>query len=89
MRKKKEEIPTEVEQVAEELPLETHPFPPFVPENANILIMGTFPPGTHRWSMEFYYPNKTNDFWKVRASFSMTIPMRSMISQPVLSSWKR
>ncbi len=65
MRKKKEEIPTEVEQVAEELPLETHPFPPFVPENAKVLIMGTFPPGPHRWSMEFYYPNKTNDFWKV------------------------
>lgn len=28
-----------------------------------MLIMGTFPPGRHRWSMDFYYPNKTNDFW--------------------------
>lgn len=25
--------------------------------------MGTFPPGRHRWSMDFYYPNPTNDFW--------------------------
>lgn len=25
--------------------------------------MGTFPPGRHRWSMDFYYPNRTNDFW--------------------------
>ncbi len=44
-------------------PLETHPWPPFIPENARVLIMGTFPPGPHRWSMNFYYPNRTNDFW--------------------------
>ncbi|MCM1021518.1 MAG: uracil-DNA glycosylase family protein [Muribaculum sp.] len=25
--------------------------------------MGTFPPQPKRWSMEFYYPNRTNDFW--------------------------
>lgn len=43
--------------------IETHPWPPFIPENAKILIMGTFPPGPHRWSMDFYYPNRTNDFW--------------------------
>ena len=27
--------------------------------------MGTFPPGEHRRAMEFYYPNRTNDFWRV------------------------
>lgn len=43
--------------------IETHPFPPFIPDGAKILIMGTFPPGRHRWGMEFYYPNRTNDFW--------------------------
>ena len=42
---------------------ETHPWEPFIPPGAKILIMGTFPPGKHRWSMDFYYPNKTNDFW--------------------------
>lgn len=46
-------------------PIETHPWPPFIPDGAKILIMGTFPPGNHRWSMEFYYPNPTNDFWRV------------------------
>ncbi len=51
--------------IDEEMPVETHPFPPFVPQDAKVLVMGTFPPGPHRWSMEFYYPNKTNDFWKV------------------------
>lgn len=43
--------------------IETHPWPPFIPEGAKVLIMGTFPPGRHRWSMDFYYPNRTNDFW--------------------------
>lgn len=45
------------------LPVESHPWPPFIPDGARILIMGTFPPGNHRWSMDFYYPNATNDFW--------------------------
>lgn len=48
-----------------ELPLEHHPWPPFIPVGAKVLIMGTFPPGNHRWSMDFYYPNRTNDFWKI------------------------
>lgn len=43
--------------------LEVHPFEPWVPEGAKVLIMGTFPPQPKRWSMEFYYPNRTNDFW--------------------------
>ncbi|MDE6266741.1 MAG: uracil-DNA glycosylase family protein [Muribaculaceae bacterium] len=42
---------------------EQHPWEPYIPQNARILIMGTFPPGPHRWSMDFYYPNRTNDFW--------------------------
>ncbi|MGN0219226.1 MAG: uracil-DNA glycosylase family protein [Muribaculaceae bacterium] len=45
------------------LPLESHPWPPFMPDGAKILIMGTFPPQPKRWSMDFYYPNRTNDFW--------------------------
>lgn len=45
--------------------IETHPWEPFVPPGARVLIMGTFPPGRHRWSMDFYYPNRTNDFWKI------------------------
>ncbi|MBD5231341.1 MAG: uracil-DNA glycosylase family protein [Bacteroidales bacterium] len=46
-----------------DIDIETHPWPPFAPPGAKILIMGTFPPGAHRWSMDFYYPNRTNDFW--------------------------
>ncbi len=47
------------------MPIERHPFPPFMPQGAKVLIMGTFPPKPLRWSMEFYYPNKTNDFWRI------------------------
>lgn len=47
----------------ETIDLETHPWPPFIPPHARVLIMGTFPPQPHRWSMRFYYPNRTNDFW--------------------------
>lgn len=47
--------------------IEAHPWPPFIPEGARILIMGTFPPQPKRWSMDFYYPNRTNDFWKICA----------------------
>lgn len=47
------------------LPVETHPWPPFVPEGARVLMMGTFPPAPKRWSMDFYYPNPTNDFWRI------------------------
>lgn len=43
--------------------VEEHPWPPFVPDGAKVLILGTFPPKPMRWSMEFYYPNRTNDFW--------------------------
>lgn len=45
--------------------LETHPFEPFLPPNSKVLIMGTFPPQPHRWSMKFYYPNVINDFWRI------------------------
>lgn len=49
----------------EELIIECHPFEPFIPEKAKVLIMGTFPPGEHRWSMNFYYPNPINDYWRI------------------------
>ena len=48
-----------------DLEIETHPWQPFIPQGAKILIMGTFPPQSKRWNMDFYYPNRTNDFWKI------------------------
>ena len=47
------------------IPSERHPFEPFLPENATMLFLGSFPPQPKRWSMPFFYPNWTNDFWRV------------------------
>ena len=44
---------------------ERHPFEPFLPGNARILFLGSFPPQPHRWCMPFYYPNWINDFWRI------------------------
>ncbi|MEG2071122.1 MAG: uracil-DNA glycosylase family protein [Bacteroidales bacterium] len=48
-----------------ELEIETHPLEPFLPENAKLLMMGSFPPPKNRWKMEFYYPNYQNDMWRM------------------------
>ena len=45
--------------------IETHPFTPFLPIGAKILMLGTFPPKKDRWSMDFYYPNWINDMWRI------------------------
>lgn len=45
--------------------IEKHPWEPFAPAGAKILFLGSFPPPRIRWSMDFFYPNITNDFWKV------------------------
>ena len=42
-----------------------HPFKWYIPQNAETLIIGTFPPVEERWSYEFFYPNIHNLFWKV------------------------
>ena len=44
---------------------EKHPLEPFLPRNARILMLGSFPPSQTRWSMEFFYPNWINDMWRV------------------------
>ena len=40
---------------------ELHPLEPFLPANARILMLGSFPPKRIRWSMDFFYPNLQND----------------------------
>ena len=45
--------------------IESHPFEPFLPQNAKLLMLGTFPPSPKRWCMEFYYPNFQNDMWRI------------------------
>lgn len=45
--------------------IERHPLEPFLPSNALILMLGSFPPQKKRWSMEFFYPNIQNDMWRI------------------------
>ncbi len=45
--------------------IETHPLPPFLPEQAKLLMLGSFPPPRARWKMDFYYPNFQNDMWRI------------------------
>lgn len=45
--------------------VEYHPLRPFLPENARVLFLGSFPPQRKRWCMDFYYPNFINDHWRI------------------------
>ena len=45
--------------------IEYHPLIPFLPENAKVLFLGSFPPQRKRWCIDFYYPNFINDHWRI------------------------
>ncbi len=45
--------------------IERHPLEPFIPKDAKIVMLGSFPPKHERWSMEFFYPNFQNDMWRI------------------------
>ena len=45
--------------------VEIHPFMPYLPLGAKVLMLGTFPPKVERWSMDFFYPNWINDMWRI------------------------
>ena len=44
---------------------ERHPLEPFLPPNARLLMLGSFPPPRKRWCMDFFYPNRTNMMWEI------------------------
>ncbi len=45
--------------------IEEHPLKPFLPRHAKMLFLGSFPPPKEKWSMDFFYPNWINDFWRL------------------------
>ena len=49
----------------ESMEIEQHPLEPFLPGNARLLMLGSFPPPQNRWKMNFYYPNYQNDMWRI------------------------
>ena len=46
--------------------IEEHPLQPFLPQNARMLFLGSFPPPKTRWSMDWFYPNWINNFWRIQ-----------------------
>lgn len=57
-----------------EIPVETHPLEPFLPASARLLMLGSFPPKRVRWSMDFFYPNRQNDMWRIVGSIFFDDP---------------
>jgi len=45
--------------------IERHPLQPFLPPNARLLMLGSFPPPKRRWAMDFFYPNRSNMMWEI------------------------
>ena len=45
--------------------VELRPFPPFLPPQARVIMMGSFPPALEKRAMDFHYPNFNNDMWRV------------------------
>lgn len=45
--------------------IERHPLRPFLPPQARLLMLGSFPPPRQRWCMDFFYPNRTNMMWEI------------------------
>ena len=52
-------------QGQKEIMIEQHPLQPFLPFNAKVLFLGSFPPPKKRWCMDFFYPNFINDHWRI------------------------
>ena len=55
-----------------------HAFPPLLPSNATVMMMGTFPPAADKRAMQFHYPNFQNDMWRVYGMISLMIRTTSV-----------
>jgi len=54
-----------MQPLTETIEIERHPLQPFLPEGARLLMLGSFPPPRRRWSMDFFYPNRSNMMWEI------------------------
>jgi G:T/U-mismatch repair DNA glycosylase len=56
--------------------IERHPLQPFLPPDARLLMLGSFPPPKKRWCMDFFYPNRSNMMWEVFGQVFFGDPLR-------------
>lgn len=47
--------------------MEEHPYPPFIPDDVETLIIGTFPTYKSNSKFDFFYSNPENSFWTLLA----------------------
>lgn len=64
-----------------QFPIEHHPLQPFLPNSAQLLMLGSFPPPQSKWSMDFYYPNWLNDMWRIFGIVFFDDPQYFVINQ--------
>lgn len=57
LQTKKNDSGVQFEPDLDFIPVEEHPLEPFLPSNARLLMLGSFPPQKKRWSIDFFYPN--------------------------------
>ena len=60
--------PESVRHAGGDAAVEWHPLIPFLPSGTRVLFLGSFPPQRKRWCMDFFYPNFTNDHWRIEGS---------------------
>ncbi len=65
LQTKKNDSGVQFEPDLDFIPVEEHPLEPFLPSNARLLMLGSFPPQKKRWSIDFFYPNLINDMWRI------------------------
>ena len=65
LQTKKNDSGVQFEPDLDFIPVEDHPLEPFLPSNARLLMLGSFPPQKKRWSIDFFYPNLINDMWRI------------------------
>lgn len=49
---------------------ETLPWPEYIPPDCTKLLLGTFPTKKPNRSFEFFYPNRSNRFWKILSTIA-------------------
>lgn len=71
--------------------IETHPFDPFIPDNATTLILGSFPgreqTQTKSDNNQWFYGAKRNQFWKIISSVYNTNLLCKVEKQQLFSKF--
>ena len=68
--------------------IERHPLQPFLPDNARLLMLGSFPPPKERWCMDFFYPNPQNDMWRIMGQVFFGVKQHFVVQSDLVQNTK-